>query len=164
MDKGTKPTNFSIFTKESKKLADVVTNIDFLNPANLPKPKKSFGEIPKMTERNTPGDISFDIKLTEKNKVEMRALQELLFKDVEKQLSEFYAKVEEIVEHIMRNYVTPPIKGEITKGKVKWRGLQLVWQETDTYDAFVGVRQRDWLIFPDGKKIPWSSLVNIEED
>ena len=164
MDKGTKPTNFSMFTKEGKRLADGVTNIDFLNPANLPKPKKSFGEIPKMTEWNTPGDISFDIKLTEKNKIEMRALQELLFKDVENQLSEFYAKVEEIVEHIMRNYVTPPIKGEITKGKVRWRGLQLVWQETLTYDAFVGVRQRDWLIFPDGKKIPWSSLVNMDED
>lgn len=163
MDKSIKPTNFSIFTQEGKKLADGVTHVDFLNPTDLPKPKKCFGEISKNAEWNTPGDISFDIKLSEKNLEEMKAIRELLYKDVEKQLSEFYAKVEKMAEHIMRNYVTPPIKGKITKGKVKWRGLQMVWQETDTYDAFVGIRQRDWLIFPDGKKIPWSSLVNIEE-
>lgn len=149
-------SRFSIFTHEGMKLAADVTCTDCLKPC---------GEYPKRLEWNTPCDFScgFEIKLTEKDKEIMKAIQDLLYNDVEKQLSEFYAKVNEIAEHIVRNYVTPPIKGEITKGKVRWRGLQIVWQKTDGYYAFVGIRQRDVLIFPDGKKIPWDSLCKIDE-
>jgi hypothetical protein len=100
----------------------------------------------------------FDFKLTEENRKQMKAIEDLLLEETSRQLEEFYKKVNEIVEKILRNYVTPPVKGEITKGKTRWRGLQLVWQKTDTYDAFVGIKQRDVLILPDGKKIPWDSL------
>lgn len=145
----------SIFTQDGKKVASGIQ-------ASCLKP---CGDLPKKIEWKKPLDFScdFEIKLTEKNKEEMKAIQELLSNEMERQLSEFYDKVWKIAENIMRNYVTPPIKGEITKGKVKWRGLQLVWQKTDTYDAFVEIRQRDVLILPDGKKIPWSSLENIYE-
>lgn len=151
-----------------QKNADCTPISNCLTPfAELPKkPFGKFGKFPEKTVFSTHGDFSceFEIKLPENNKEEIKTIQELLSKDVERQLSEFYAKVEKIVENIMRNYVTPPIKGEITKGKIRWRGLQMVWQKTDTYDAFVGIRQRDWLIFPDGKKIHWDSLVNIDDD
>ena len=65
---------------------------------------------------------------------------------------EFNKKVYEYVEHIVRNYVTPPIKGEITKGKMRWRGLSLAWTTTDNGRAFIGVKQRNTLITLDGKK------------
>lgn len=32
---------------------------------------------------------------------------------------------EKFIEDILRNHVKPPIKGEITKGKIKWRGLTI---------------------------------------
>ena len=89
---------------------------------------------------------------------QMKAIEDLLLEESSRQIDEFYKKVYEIVEKILRNYVMPPVKGEITKGKTRWRGLALVWQKTDTYDAFVGIKQRDVLILPDGKKIPWDSL------
>lgn len=152
MQKDIKPFEVSIFTKDGKK-------VEGITHANCLKP---FGELSPKMDWKQPQDFSFnlDIMLSE-SKEEMKAIKELLYKDVEKQLGEFYAKVWEMVEHIMQNYVTPPIKGEITKGKVRWRNLQIVWQETDSYDAFVGIRQRDMLILPDGKKIPWDNLVNI---
>lgn len=146
--------NFSIFTQDGKKLGDGIGRVDCL---------KSCGEIPKKMNWKLPDDFSceFEIKLTEKNKEEMKAIQDMLFKDVEKQLSEFYAKVEKVADHIVRNYVTPPIKGEITRGKVKWRGLQMVWQKMEFFDVFVGIRQQDVLILPNGKKIPWDSICEI---
>ena len=33
-------------------------------------------------------------------------------------------KMNEWAEDILRNYAQPPIKGEITKGKIRWRGIR----------------------------------------
>ena len=33
-------------------------------------------------------------------------------------------KMNEWVEDILRNYAQPPIKGEITRGKIRWRGIR----------------------------------------
>lgn len=35
-------------------------------------------------------------------------------------------KQNEIFEYALRNYAEPPIKGEITKGKIKWRGISII--------------------------------------
>lgn len=37
-------------------------------------------------------------------------------------------KENERIKWLLRNSVVPPIKGEITAGKVKWRGLALAYQ------------------------------------
>lgn len=37
-------------------------------------------------------------------------------------------KENERIEWLLRNSVVPPIKGKITSGKVKWRGLALAYQ------------------------------------
>ena len=40
-------------------------------------------------------------------------------------------------EKILRSSETnPPIKGEITKGKLKWRGIRLVKQDRCTHEAY----------------------------
>lgn len=150
-----KPCFVSIFTHDGKKCLDGIAHIEGLNLG---------GELPKINDRMFSGELScsFDLELTDEDRAWMKQIEDLLLEDTENQLKEFYEEVGKKVEHILRNYVIPPIKGEITKGKVRYRGLQVVWQETETYDAFVGVRQRDVLIFPDGKKIPWNSLVEIE--
>jgi hypothetical protein len=46
---------------------------------------------------------------------------------------------EKFIEDVLRNHVTPPIKGEITKGKIKWRGLEIM---NDTAYSKLWVRQR----------------------
>lgn len=40
-------------------------------------------------------------------------------------IEEMVNKQNEIIEYHLRNTVVPPIKGEITKGKVRWRGLSI---------------------------------------
>lgn len=45
------------------------------------------------------------------------------------------------LEKLLRNNVLPPIKGEITKGKLKWRGLAIVHQNTGD-ETFKWLTQR----------------------
>lgn len=34
--------------------------------------------------------------------------------------------IDEKMEYCVRNFATPPIKGKLTKGKLKWRGIKLI--------------------------------------
>lgn len=45
-------------------------------------------------------------------------------------LEEQLKKEDEIFEVSLRTNATPPIKGTITKGKLKWRGISLIHQQT----------------------------------
>ena len=64
------------------------------------------------------------------------------------------------LETICHNYLDPPIKGEITKGKLRWRGVKgIVQQRQATPNGFslifLGIIQRDTLISPTGVKVPY---------
>lgn len=75
------------------------------------------------------------------------------------QIKEQTKELNDAVDYACRNLVTPPIKGEITKGKVKWRGLRLVYVSPDlkmeqdgdkmnfTYEQGWELWQRDKKIF-----------------
>ncbi len=32
----------------------------------------------------------------------------------------------DLLEYSVRNFAVPPVKGEITKGKIQWRGISLI--------------------------------------
>lgn len=42
---------------------------------------------------------------------------------VETSYNDYIKKRDDILESCLRMYATPPIKGAITKGKLKWRGI-----------------------------------------
>lgn len=84
--------------------------------------------------------------------------------EIDSAMGEMLLKVrqweERQIEHLLRNRVTPTIKGEITKGKIKWRGLQVAYSSpslgnvnwnSDTFKIcctsnLLGVTQRGVLI------------------
>lgn len=53
-------------------------------------------------------------------------------------LNEIRSKEEIFFESIIRQYAEPPIKGEITKGKLKWRGIKACIQKD-------GIKWNKWL-------------------
>lgn len=62
-------------------------------------------------------------------------------------------------EFMLRNKVVPPIKGEITKGKVRWRGLSLVHypleSELTGADAFTSI---DFIVIEQrGLPLKWTA-------
>jgi len=62
------------------------------------------------------------------------------------------------LEFMLREKVTPPIRGEITKGKIRWRGLTIMHYPNNieanfgyslTYDETIRLEQR-------GRVIEWT--------
>lgn len=62
-------------------------------------------------------------------------------------IQEQQKKEEEIFTIALRTMVDPPIKGEITKGKVKWRGIRIV-QYNDGFKYTKWLEQRGKQISP----------------
>lgn len=53
------------------------------------------------------------------------------------------------IEYILRNKIDKPIKGEITKGKLRWRGIKdLCYTQNQ---GFLGIRQRGKVIGVNGE-------------
>ena len=75
----------------------------------------------------------------------MRELQEILYKDVERQMKEYSEKIWAFIENDLRTRVKPIIKGEITAGKIRYRGLRLLYAENG-YD-FIGILQRNKTLY-----------------
>ena len=65
-------------------------------------------------------------------------------------------KENEIFEAALRNNAIPKIKGEITAGKIKWRGIRIV-QQNDFLRSFKWLEQRGKQISP---KIIFEASVN----
>lgn len=72
-------------------------------------------------------------------------------KETRKRMEEFARKL--LVEHAcrarwiedcMRSRVVPPIKGKITVGKIRWRGLELCFGPND---EFLGIIQRRKILY-----------------
>ena len=79
-------------------------------------------------------------------------LSEQLFNEICNDVLNLKKKENEEIEYILRNYVTPTIKGEITKSKLKWRGICSLAYSSDEIYNFLGIIQRGFLIDINGDK------------
>lgn len=64
---------------------------------------------------------------------------------IDKYMAQVVKAQDEIFEFSLRNDAIPPIKGNITKGKIKWRGIRMC-QTHKPYETLIWLEQR-------GKKI-----------
>lgn len=63
-----------------------------------------------------------------------------LMEDIQTEIiNQILIQQDKFIENILRNHVNPPIKGEITKGKIKWRGLEIV---NDMNHSKLWIKQR----------------------
>lgn len=71
-------------------------------------------------------------------------LESLLFDVCKEEIDKMYKKRDSDIEFILRNKIDKPIKGEITIGKLRWRGIKnIAYGENFT---FLGIIQRGKLI------------------
>lgn len=91
-----------------------------------------------------PATLSFAVKVRKETNEALKRLHE----EIAKQRAEMIREVNAWVEDCLRTRVTPPIKGEITKGKIRNRGLALCYGPDG---EFIGVLQhRQTLYHVDG--------------
>jgi translation initiation factor 2B subunit (eIF-2B alpha/beta/delta family) len=62
-------------------------------------------------------------------------------------IAEMQKQEEELFTTALRTIAEPPIKGEITKGKITWRGIRLIRQQVG-FDSYSWLEQRGKQISP----------------
>lgn len=67
-------------------------------------------------------------------------------------------KRDTILDRYLRTLASPPIKGEMTAGKLKWRGI-VMCQTTEVVNGFVWLEQRGEII---GDKIPTDLSIDLD--
>jgi len=76
--------------------------------------------------------------------------------DTQRFISEVQRQEDELFTTSLRTMAEPPIKGEITKGKLTWRGIRLIRQQIGL-DSYSWLEQRGKQISPKfhiGAKLP----------
>lgn len=71
-------------------------------------------------------------------------LNNLLFDISKEKIEKIYNRRDSDIEFILRNKIDKPIKGEITIGKLRWRGIKNIAYGENF--AFLGIIQRGKLI------------------
>tara|TARA_B110000114_G_scaffold168507_1_gene191517 strand:+ start:421 stop:741 length:321 start_codon:yes stop_codon:yes gene_type:complete len=62
-------------------------------------------------------------------------------------IAEMQKQEEELFTTALRTMAEPPIKGEITKGKITWRGIRIIRQQVG-FDTYSWLEQRGKQISP----------------
>ena len=98
----------------------------------------------KLVKRNIESDFLSD----KSESIEIQELQTQIIKEMMEGLNK-------TLETIVRVYSVPPIKGEITEGKLKWRGLRLCSSPMTLADNMYWIEQRGKQI---GYKVVFKSI------
>lgn len=99
---------------------------------------------PKSLELPAESQVSSDILRKQQKyvfdvKVESSATGDIfktLRDEIHGKIAEQYKELDLRIEYALRNKIDKPIKGEITKGKLKWRGITLGVFRGDGYIAY----------------------------
>jgi len=62
--------------------------------------------------------------------ITLESISEDISKSFKKLLDQQTNDINEVLEKSLRNNATPLIKGKLTKGKLKWRGIKLITNGT----------------------------------
>jgi hypothetical protein len=115
---------------------------------NLGSTREAIADVEQQFRSSAEGTLKFSFKCD--------GAAEAIKQLAEMAMEAFYASVELSVNKIVRNYVEPPVRGEITRGKLRWRGLALIFAKDDHgNDVFLGVYQRGNIIREDGSRVPF---------
>lgn len=116
-------------------------NIFFINKENGKVIKVGN---PKLLELPAESQVSSEILRKQQDyvfdvKVEGSATGDIfktLSDKIHEEMAEYYKELDLRIEYALRNKIDKPIKGEITKGKLKWRGISLGVFRGDGYVGY----------------------------
>lgn len=83
----------------------------------------------------------------------------VIYRFIEDAFYDLKKKEDMDIEKICRNYLSPPIKGAITRGKLKWRGATSL-AYSPNHDL-LGVIQRGYVIDINGNKTPTETAYSL---
>lgn len=111
--------NIFLINKENGKV------IELGEPKNLEVPAGSQVSSDILRKQQ---DYVFDVKVESSATGDIfKTLSDKIYEEI----AEYYKELDLRIEYALRNKIDKPIKGEITKGKLKWRGIRLGVYKSD---------------------------------
>ena len=71
-----------------------------------------------------------------------------IYSEINKIVQHQTKEIDDLLQTYARNFSNPPIKGEITTGKVKWRGLKMCVKNNHDFSKEYWIEQRGVKISP----------------
>ena len=132
-----------------------VNNVDSIEMSEVSK-KRVEQKI-----RNQLNKKEFKIDFEFQETDELNKFRKLMNQQYDEAMQKFYAEIEVAIENILRNHVTPPIQGDITPTKLRWRGIKgnVFVRDENEQLSWVGLIQRDDIIFSDGRRMLFNDFV-----
>lgn len=106
--------NIFFINKENGKVIEVG------NPKSLELPSKS-----QVSSEALRSPQEYSLNVTIKSSSATEDIFRTLADKMSEKLAEEYKELDLRIEYALRNKIDKPIKGEITKGKLKWRGIRI---------------------------------------
>lgn len=141
--KFSEPSRFYLKLPETDNFVEIglAGNGTKLMSARIPKdPKFDSGIFDTHVD-----EFSFLINPDPKTREGIEQLRKMWMEDIERDIREFQRHVREFVEDALRTRVKPLLKGEITPGKIRYRGLSLLYSQEEP--GFYGILQRDKILY-----------------
>lgn len=117
--------NIFLINKENGKVIEVG------NPKSLELPAES-----QMSSDSLKSPQEYFFNVTMKSSSATEDIFRTLTDKISEKLVEGYKELDLRIEYALRNKIDKPIKGDITKGKLKWRGISLGVFRGDGYTAY----------------------------
>lgn len=117
--------NIFLINKENGKVIEVG------NPKSLELPTESQVSSEAL---KSPQEYLFNVTMKSSSATE--DIFRTLTDKISEKLEEKYKELDLRIEYALRNKIDKPIKGKITKGKLKWRGIRLGAFRGDGYTAY----------------------------
>lgn len=75
--------------------------------------------------------------------MDLKELTDCIYEETFRELQERDEKVSEWAKAVIYAYATPRIKGEITKNKLKWRGIKLtrIWRYDNLEETYTIIQR-----------------------
>lgn len=75
--------------------------------------------------------------------MDLKELTDCIYEETFRELQERDEKVSEWAKAVICTYATPRIKGEITKNKLKWRGIKLtrIWRYDNLEETYTIIQR-----------------------
>lgn len=75
----------------------------------------------------------------------MKSVYEQLAKEMEcmaaEYMGDYVKRVNDFIDETLRNKANPPIKGDLTPGKIRWRGIKLKFKNNE-FGRYILITQR----------------------
>lgn len=132
-------------------------------PRRFPRVASVIPSVDEITQKAYRKKFEFILHPSEDQKRQIEEIERIFIEELKERKKEYVKRIEGFVEDALRTRIKPLLKGEITRGKVRYRGLTLIYADDGL--SFIGILQRNKTLYcVDGKTYEITDFRRVVEN